>query len=238
MEYAGRGWTNVDGSISLVNGNHNFINGVCALCDGFKETSGIGAYNNGRNEMIIYKYEGTDTEIYIPDMIGGYPVIAFEGNPFSSIEMTLLSVPSTVGRDSLKAIASAQASSLKKIIYRVNGDLATYTFTTDYNELETVVIENVTIIKQFAFNDSVDTMMQNLTKLIVNPNVVIEDMGVRNGNADLYSTGSYEETNITIGEGNVGLTGNIYYYSETQPTDTTHTYWHYVNGVATVWAIG
>ena len=138
----------------------------------------------------------------------------------------------------IKKLIENEKQSLQTIILSLEGELTQYTFTTDCDELETVVIENVTIIKQFAFNDSVDTMMQKLTKLIVNPNVVIEDMGVRNGNADLYSTGSYEETNITIGEGNVGLTGNIYYYSETQPTDTTHTYWHYVNGVATVWAIG
>ncbi len=28
---------------------------------------------------------------------------------------------------------------------------------------------------------------------------------------------------------------NIYYYSETEPSDTTLLYWHYVNGVATAW---
>ena len=28
---------------------------------------------------------------------------------------------------------------------------------------------------------------------------------------------------------------NVYYYSETKPTDTTNKYWHYVNGVATAW---
>lgn len=26
-----------------------------------------------------------------------------------------------------------------------------------------------------------------------------------------------------------------YYYSETEPTDTTNKYWHYVNGVVTEW---
>ena len=36
--------------------------------------------------------------------------------------------------------------------------------------------------------------------------------------------------------GNAGLiSGNTYYYSETKPTDTTKTYWHYVDGVPTPW---
>jgi hypothetical protein len=53
----------------------------------------------------------------------------------------------------------------------------------------------------------------------------------------VYYTGSSEEWGqISIGSSNSKLTSATrYYYSETQPTDTTYQYWHYVNGVPTKW---
>jgi hypothetical protein len=42
--------------------------------------------------------------------------------------------------------------------------------------------------------------------------------------------------NMDIDEMNWDLTdATRYYYSETQPTDTTNQYWHYVDGVPTKW---
>ena len=52
----------------------------------------------------------------------------------------------------------------------------------------------------------------------------------------VYYAGTVEEWNsITIGSYNTDLTGATrYYYSETEPT-TSGNYWHYVDGVVTVW---
>ncbi len=53
----------------------------------------------------------------------------------------------------------------------------------------------------------------------------------------VYYTGTPEEWGqISIGSSNSYLTDAArYYYSETEPTDTTYPYWHYVNGVPTKW---
>lgn len=52
----------------------------------------------------------------------------------------------------------------------------------------------------------------------------------------VYYTGTAEQwATILFGWGESALTGaTIYYYSETQPT-TTGNYWHYVDGVPTIW---
>ena len=53
---------------------------------------------------------------------------------------------------------------------------------------------------------------------------------------DIYFIGSEEDWNdISIGNYNTDLTNATrYYYSETSPT-TTGNFWHYVDGVPTVW---
>ena len=54
---------------------------------------------------------------------------------------------------------------------------------------------------------------------------------------NIYYGGSPSDvSNITIESGNNNLDINRFiYYSETKPTDTTHHYWHYVNGVPITW---
>ena len=55
----------------------------------------------------------------------------------------------------------------------------------------------------------------------------------------VYYLGTVEQwETIQIGKFNVQLTdAKRYYYSETEPTDTQHNYWHYVDGVITPWPV-
>lgn len=58
------------------------------------------------------------------------------------------------------------------------------------------------------------------------------------GTVDIYVNGTIDESNVKCGvtASNKLLSGNIYYYSASEPTDTENTYWHYVDKVATLWA--
>lgn len=53
----------------------------------------------------------------------------------------------------------------------------------------------------------------------------------------IYYNGTEAEwDSVTIGDGNDSLTAaTVYYYSETEPTDASGNYWHYVNGEPTLW---
>lgn len=53
---------------------------------------------------------------------------------------------------------------------------------------------------------------------------------------DMYVYGTSVNFTRNTNDPNGLLTGNIYYYSESAPTDTENTYWHYVDKVATLWA--
>jgi hypothetical protein len=54
----------------------------------------------------------------------------------------------------------------------------------------------------------------------------------------VYYTGTAETwSKISIGSDNTDLTSaTVYYYSDTQPTADGN-WWHYVDGVPTVWAV-
>ena len=237
-------WHYVSGEPTVWESGHEYINGKCTICGSFYYTEDVSYITyNGSALINGSAYTGSSTEIYIRDTYNGCNVTGLgdyqNSKPFATKNITLFSFPATFGKVAMRAVILPSASTLEKIIYWVEGELPQYTFGSDstYDALTTIVIPNVTSIPSFAFNDAVDTKMQNLTKIVVNPNLTIADMGVRNGNADLYSTGSLAETNITINGTNIGLTGKIFYYSETQPTDTTNTYWRYVNGEPTVWVV-
>ena len=104
-------------------------------------------------------------------------------------------------------------------------------------ELTSVIMPNgIVTINGYAFDKCC-----NLTSVVI-PNSVttVRDMAFRCAD-DLticYYMGTISEWNrITIGRwGNESLTSAYrYYYSETQPTDTTYQYWHYVDGAPIPW---
>lgn len=66
---------------------------------------------------------------------------------------------------------------------------------------------------------------------------------VESAKIDIYVNGKKGDSTFTYvnipneGKGNEFLTGKIYYYSESAPTDTENTYWHYgEDGFATLWS--
>ena len=60
--------------------------------------------------------------------------------------------------------------------------------------------------------------------------------GCRNLSTVYYGGTVADWENITVEQENTFLTSaSRYYYSESQPTDTTYQYWHYVDGVPTPW---
>ncbi|MGM9972298.1 MAG: leucine-rich repeat protein, partial [Anaeroplasmataceae bacterium] len=124
---------------------------------------------------------------------------------------------------------------------------------------EIVIGEEVTSIGKYAFYNC-----SNLTSVIIPSSVTIIDNCAFYGCSSLtsvtfaegsqltsigssafynctnlttvYHTGTSSDwSNISIGDNNSPLTNaTIYYYSESEPTETGN-YWHYVDGVVTIW---
>ncbi len=94
-------------------------------------------------------------------------------------------------------------------------EIAQDSFCFDHNIDEITIPNSVTSIRKSAFE-----YCDNLTSV--------------------YYKGTIDQwNNINIAEySNPSLqNATIYYYSETEPTDTTNNYWHYVDGVPTVWQV-
>ncbi|MBQ8439128.1 MAG: leucine-rich repeat domain-containing protein [Clostridia bacterium] len=113
--------------------------------------------------------------------------------------------------------------------------IGSFAFTDCSNLMEVTIGNNVTSIGYYAFHNC--TNLTSITIPVSITSISMEAFENCNSLNNIYYTGTAEEwTAITIGSWNDPLTSaTIYYYSETQPTDTTNKYWHYVDSVPTVW---
>lgn len=98
----------------------------------------------------------------------------------------------------------------------------------------TIIPSDVTSIGDYAFDKS------DLEELIIPSTVISIGREAFNRCSQLdevYYLGTIDQWNsISIEEGNDDLiSATCYIYSETQPTDITGLYWHYVDGVPTKW---
>ena len=147
--------------------------------------------------------------------------------------------------------------SLKKVTIN-SGDIPGYAFSNCSSLTSITIGNNVTSIGNFAFSycssltsitipDSVTSIgycaffdCSSLTSITIPDSVTSIGSSAFSDCSSLTSVfykGTAEQRNtISIFNGNSDLTSATrYYYSETQPTDTTYKYWHYVDGVPTAW---
>lgn len=147
--------------------------------------------------------------------------------------------------------------SLKKVTIN-SGNIPSYAFNGCSSITSITIGRNVTSIGNSAFRgcssltsitipDSVTSIdawafleCTKLTSITIPDSVTSIGSFAFSGCSSLTSVfykGTAEQWNtISISNGNSDLTSaTLYYYSETQPTDTTYKYWHYVDGVPTAW---
>ena len=124
--------------------------------------------------------------------------------------------------------------SLKKVTIN-SGDIPGYAFRGCSSLTSITIGNNVTSIGDSAFYGC-----SSLASITIPDSVTSIDNFAFYDCSSLTSVfykGTAEQWNtISISNGNSDLTSTTrYYYSETQPTDTTYKYWHYVDGVPTAW---
>lgn len=147
--------------------------------------------------------------------------------------------------------------SLKKVTIN-SGDIPGYAFSNCSSLTSITIPGSVTSIGSSAFSgcsslasitipDSITSIddgafvdCSSLTSITIPDSVTsIGDCAFVNCSSltSVFYKGTAEQWNtISISNGNSDLTSTTrYYYSETQPTDTTYKYWHYVDGVPTAW---
>ena len=174
------------------------------------------------------------TKVYIPQVIDGYTVTAIDDYVFSDCRyITFIEIPETVLSIGVYAFSNCTNLTSVTIPDSVTsiGDCAFG----GCSRLTSVTIpDSVTSIGDSAFGGC-----SSLTSVTIPDSVTSIGYSAFYGCSSLtrvYYIGTADDWEKISFSYNEDLTSATrYYYSDTQPTDTTYKYWHYVDGVATEW---
>ncbi len=114
--------------------------------------------------------------------------------------------------------------------------IAKHSFVSDASINELYILEGIEYIKEYSFVSCSSLQNVFLPKSLKE---IGEDTFVGCPElVNVYYNGTKDEFGeIEIHEKSGINNINIYYYSETYPSDTLNTYWHYVNGKAIIWEV-
>ncbi len=236
-----------DGNIVRSEGSHNFANGVCANC-GRIEDHGVEYifHKTGEStgEYYVNAYTGSETEV---NVLGEY-----NDGVNGKHNVTFVKAGAFSGKTSIQKVI------LDKNIKTLDGNVfngctsLTYVSMLGVENLDLVWLNNRPYYSDvYVTNDVTANNFMNcssLTTVVVGKKFTCgQQMFKYHGSetytacVNIYVEGNEGESSINIGtdyasDQNHFLTGKIYYYSESAPTDTENTYWHYEDGFATLWS--
>lgn len=222
-----------DGNISHGNAKHNFVDGKC---------SGCGIYNT---QGVKYGYDATNKVYYVDK----------QETTFNVAEVNILPLydDGTNGEHNVTFVrigAFSGNAAIKKVILPASITRLDGSVFADCINLEYVSMIGVTNLESKAisggiYGDESDYTTNNfldcekLTTVIVDKSFTagVQQFKSRSDSSsvcvNIYAVGSAEEVSVNISnEQNQLYGGTVYYYSETEAAGC----WHYVDGVATLWA--
>ena len=187
----------------------------------------------------FYSYTSLE-ELTLPGLFNHYLGYYFRNNSYNTSYDNNSYVPKslkkvTINSGDIPGYAFSNCSSLTSItIGNSVTSIGTYAFS-ECTKLTSITIPgSVTSIGDSAFRGC-----SSLTSITIPDSVTsIGDSAFRGCSSltSVFYKGTAEQWNTISSYGNSDLTSATrYYYSETQPTDTTYKYWHYVDGVPTAW---
>ena len=236
-----------DGNIAHGPAAHNYKDGICTVCGKYSEekTQGV-VYNydsTGNNGKGVY-YVGLNTTLKLPvvEILGKYndgihgelPVTYVRSGAFkSNTYITKVILPESVTQ--LDGSVFLNCSNLQYVSMLGITNMTFKGISRPYST-ETIVTNN-----NFLGCSKLTTLIVNKAfNLFDSPTVYSAQQFYGDAKCiDIYAYGSEDESNVIIfdKEGTTGknglLSGNIYYYSETQKSGC----WHYdENGNVAIWA--
>ena len=187
-----------------------------------------------KGEYILVKYLGNGSELVLPSSIDGH---SYDIRPYafsSNSSITKVTVPE--GVDVIGDYAFEMCENLTEVIINGSSTISSGAFFECLNLSKVVISNSVKVIGGNAFH-----YCNNLQSVVIGNGVELIDEFAFGHVETVYYCGTSEQWNrITISEhwgGNSDiLAATIYFYSETEPT-TSGNYWHYVDGVPTVWTV-
>ena len=233
------GQWNYDENGNVKSTSHNYVDGVCEHCGDVQSKSVTYAYDTTSETYYVTGVAaGTaETELYIRakynDGTNGDAAVTFvkSGAFMNNNNITKVIFPESVSQ--LDGNVFNSCANLEYVSMKGVANLALTTWD-KLDHYKTVYVSG---------NDYTSNNFLNcgkLTTVVVGKSFNCDPQMFKIHNADsltacvnIYVDGGESESTVVLSdEQNQLLTGTIYYYSESQKANC----WHYVNGVATLWA--
>ncbi|MGM9972297.1 MAG: leucine-rich repeat protein [Anaeroplasmataceae bacterium] len=213
---------NIDIPTSVTNiSSFAFFN--CTKLSSIDISGNINIINEG-----LFQLCSSLSSIQIPESVNTLGEYAFSESGLISID-----IPSSI--KTIKSSAFMNCVSLENIILKDSVEIIEYgTFAGCINLISIKIPSKITSIDDWFFQNC-----SSLENILIPKSVTSIGFGAfyacNSLNAIYYTGSSYDWYNISIDDYNSQLNNiNIYYYSEIEPTDSGN-YWHYVDGIITIW---
>lgn len=179
----------------------------------------------------VYGYDGESKDLVIPSTHNSLPVLSIGPYAFEGSSITSITIPDSV--TDIGMIAFGRCTSLTSITIPDSvTSIGQYSFR-GCSSLTSITIPNtVTSIKYEAFNGCT-----SLTSITIPNSVTYIGEEAFSGCLSLsnaFYCGSPSD-DLHIDSSNEILISVLCYYSADEPTDASYRYWHYVDGVPTIW---
>ena len=212
--------------------DHIYDNGLCANCGADIATVGVTyTLSDDQTYYSVTGYTGKDAKVYVRASIDNIPVTTIGASAFTENQtITHIYLPNSV--TVIKASAFQLCKSLEYIdlggVSKLGGDSVGYGDAV--NDAQTNAFLACNNLKYVVINKDLTVTRQTFIK---------GSHSTPNGLC-IYAKQAGGTINIPTGaSGNANTlwteNSKVYTYSETKPTENFGSYWHYVNGVPTVW---
>ena len=225
----------VNGNLLRGSGEHNFVDGKCTICDAYNAAGVVYGYDGISKSYYVVGCESSLTEVIVLDK--------FNDGEHGEATVTFVKYCAFNGNGNItKVVLPASVTSFDGSVFANCANL-------EYVSMVGVANINVTTLRELphkaiygSTNDHTNHNFMNCPKLstvVVGKNFIVGDAMFMTTNGDAASVNIYtlatsaSDGGITLNkDNNATLTGNIYYYSDTETSGA----WRYVNGVAMLWA--
>lgn len=206
----------------------------------WNETSTVGLVfeeNDNGNEYSVSGYDGMATEVYIPSQHDGKAVTAIASYAFLlSEKITYVSIPSTVttiGEFAFYGCTGLKSITIPDSVNNINSS----TFNLCSGLTSVTIPDSVISIGDGAFNEcsgltsvTIGNSVENIEALVFRKCAKLQTVYYKG------TESSWEDISIVPNDNDYLIDATRYYYSQTEPAlDDEGNYWHYVDGVITIW---
>ena len=217
-----------DGEIVKGASSHTFVDGKCSGCGKVQTEGLLYALDEEQDCYYVSGYNGSDKEIYVLSEYNGKPVTYIKNSAFfENTDITKVILPTSIKRldggvfQGCGNLEYVSMLGIEEMLFaQIDVPYSDAKVTTNNNFIGCTKLTVLIVGEKFNLHPSGESYEQ---QFLSQGNPACIDVYVYGTSVVNCSNGSDDKNGL--------LTGNVYYYSETESENS----WRYVDGVATKW---